>query len=202
MRWISSQPAVCATPRDRLLATATRLFLEEGIHSVGISRIIAEADVALMTLYRKFGGKDELVAAAVEQWSARWLQWLNDKLDACDDDDPLSRFEGLWNAIEEWLASERFRGSLAANVAIELRGKPHHPAQEAIIEHQLATRQLLEDLAKRAGATEPTAVAAQLHVLVEGAVAAAFVDRRSASHQSVRSLANSAIATSLAETTP
>jgi AcrR family transcriptional regulator len=79
-----------------------KLFLEEGIHTVGISRIISEADVALMTLYRQFGGKDELVAAAVEQWSARWLQWLSDKLDTCDDD-PHSRFEGLWNAIEEWL---------------------------------------------------------------------------------------------------
>jgi AcrR family transcriptional regulator len=200
MRCIASQPTIRATPRDRLIATAMRLFLEEGIHTVGISRIIAEADVALMTLYRQFGGKDELVAAAVEQWSALWLQWLSDKLDTCDDD-PHSRFEGLWNAIEEWLASESFRGSLATNMAIELRGKPHHPAQEAIIDHQLATQQLLEDLAKQAGATEPPAVAAQLHILLEGAVAAAIVNRRSLSNESVRKLANSVIVASSAKRT-
>jgi AcrR family transcriptional regulator len=61
---MTSQPTVATTPRDRLLDTATRLFMEEGIRAVGISRIIAEADVAFMTLYRQLGGKDELVAAA------------------------------------------------------------------------------------------------------------------------------------------
>jgi AcrR family transcriptional regulator len=194
---MTSQATVSASPRDRLLATATRLFLEEGIQTVGVTRIIAEADVALMTLYRQFGGKDELVAAAVEQWSIQWLQWLRDQLDACDDD-PDARFEGLWNAMEEWLTSEEFRGSLAANAATELRGNPHHVAHEAIIEHQMAMQQLLENLARLAGATEPTALAAQLHVLVEGAVAAAIVDRRSASARSVRALANAAIAASSA----
>jgi AcrR family transcriptional regulator len=197
MRSMTSQPTVSASPRHRLLTTATRLFLEEGIRAVGISRIIAEADVALMTLYRQFGGKDELVAAAVEQWSAQWLQWLRDQLDACGDD-PDARLEGLWTALDEWLTSKEFRGSLVANAATELRARPDHPARQAIIEHQLAMRQLLEDLAKLAGAADPTALAAQLHVLVEGAVAVAIVDRRSASAPSVRALAKAALAASSA----
>lgn len=188
-----SQPTVSGSPHDRLLATATRLFLEEGILTVGISRIIAEADVALMTLYRQFGGKDELVAAAVEQWSIQWLHRLRERLDGCGDD-PQVRFEDLWNALEEWLTSEEFRGSLVASAATELRGKPGHPAHKAITDHQMAMRQLLEDLAKLAGATDPSALAAQLHVLVDGAVAAAIVDRRSATASSVRALANLALA--------
>jgi AcrR family transcriptional regulator len=81
-----SQSTMSANPRDRLLATATRLFLEEGIGTVGVSRIIAESDVALMTLYRQFGGKDELVAAAVEHWSTQWLNRLRERLDGCGDD--------------------------------------------------------------------------------------------------------------------
>lgn len=197
MRVMRSQPTVPTSPRDRLLATATRLLLEEGIHTVGISRIIADADVALMTLYRQFGGKDELVTAAVEQWSAQWLQWLTDQLDGCGDD-PHARFERLWNALEEWLTSGEFRGSLVTNAATELRGLPHHPAHKAIVEHEITMRQLLEDLAKLIGAADPPALAAQLHVLVDGAVAAAIVDRRSASAPSVRALANVALAASSA----
>ena len=44
--------------------------LEEGIQAVGVAGIVGEADVAAMTLYRHFGGKDGLVAAAIERWSA------------------------------------------------------------------------------------------------------------------------------------
>jgi AcrR family transcriptional regulator len=184
-------------PRDRLLTTATRLFLNDGIQAVSINRIIAEADVAPMTLYRQFGGKDELVAAALEHWGAQWLQWLMDQLDSCGDD-PAARFEGLWNALDEWLISEGFCGSLVANAATELRGKPHHPGHAAITEHRMALRQLLEDLAKLAGAADPAALADQLLVLIDGAVAAAVVDRRSAGARGVRALANAALAASSA----
>ena len=195
MRSMKRQPIVPTTPRDRILDTATRLFLQDGIQAVGISRIIAEADVALMTLYRRFGGKDELVAAAVEQWSARWLQWLMYQLDSCGDD-PHARLQGMWNALEEWLTSEEFHGSLVANAAIELRGQPHHPAHQAIIEHRTAMRWLLEDLAKLAGASDATGLAHQWQVVIEGTVAASILDGRSACTPSVRALADAALAAS------
>jgi AcrR family transcriptional regulator len=138
------------------------LFLQYGIGAVGISRLIAEADVALMTLYRQFGGKDN--------------------------------FDRLWTALEDWLTSKEFCGSLVAIAATELRGKPQHPAHQAIFEHRMAMRQLLEDLAKLADAPDPAALAAQLHVLVEGAVAVAIVDRQSGHAPSVRALASTALA--------
>src|SRR4029453_7789379 len=53
--------------RERILDTAIRLFLEEGIRAVGVYRIVDEAGVALMTLYRHFGGKDGLVVAGAQQ---------------------------------------------------------------------------------------------------------------------------------------
>ena len=54
-------------PRRRVLETATRLFYAEGIHTVGIDRIIAEARVAKATFYKHFPSKDELVRAYVEE---------------------------------------------------------------------------------------------------------------------------------------
>lgn len=184
------------TPRDRILAAATRLFEADGVQAVGINRIIAEADVAPMTLYRQFGSKDELVAAALEQWSVRWLHWLTARLDRYGND-PERRFAGLWDALEEWLHSEEFRGSLVANAATELRGKPHHPAHGAIARHRAAVRHLLEDLARMAGAVDPEGLAEQLHVVVEGALAAAAVERRSAGTLGVHALANAALACSV-----
>jgi AcrR family transcriptional regulator len=51
------------TPRARLLEAADRLFYDEGICTVGVDRILKEADVARASLYTTYGSKDELVGA-------------------------------------------------------------------------------------------------------------------------------------------
>ena len=132
-----------ARPRDRILTTATELFHSEGIGAVGVNRIIGQADVAPMTLYRQFGNKDNLVAAALEQWSTSWLHRLADAMDRRGDD-PSDRFDGLWDELQAWFAEEPFRGSFVANAATELRSEPHHPAQTRIAQHRQALRRLGE----------------------------------------------------------
>src|SRR5260370_42220187 len=52
-----------ASARERLLAAASDLFYEEGVHTVGVDRIVARAEVAKATLYTLFGSKDGLVRA-------------------------------------------------------------------------------------------------------------------------------------------
>jgi len=176
---------VSARPRDRILNTATALFGAEGIGAVGVNRIIGQADVAPMTLYRQFGGKDALVAAALEQWSTQWLHRLAEAMDR-HGDDPGDRFDGLWDELEAWFAEDGFRGSFVANAATQPR----------IVQHRQALRQLLEDLAKSAGAYDPAVLAAQLQVLVDGAISAASVDRDRTAASGARALARAAITAS------
>jgi AcrR family transcriptional regulator len=184
---------VSPKPRDRILDTATRLFYQEGIEVVGVNQVIDEADVAPMTLYRQFGGKDQLVAATLEQWSVNWLHALSDRIDRAGDD-PERRFAALWDALEEWFAGDGFRGSFVTNAAIELRSKPEHPAHKVILAHRMAVEHLLEDLAKQAGASDPAVLAAQLQVLVDGAVTVTAADRRPGVAANVRALASAALA--------
>jgi AcrR family transcriptional regulator len=183
---------VSARPRDRILTTAVALFHSEGIGAVGVNRIIGQADVAPMTLYRQFGGKDALVAAALEQWSTQWLHRLAEAMDRRGDD-PSARFDGLWDALEEWFASDGLRGSFVANAATELRSEPDHPAQARIGQHRQALRQLLEDLAKAAGADDPAVLAAQLQLLVDGAISAVAVDRDPTAARGARAMARAAL---------
>ena len=163
-------------PRERLLATAIRLFLEEGIRAVGVHRVVDEAGVALMTLYRHFGDKDGLVVATLEEWSAGSVGWLADAVDQCGDD-PEARFAGLWAALERCLGAEAGGGSLVVVAGIEFRGMPDHPVWRAIAEHRMAVRQLLEDLVKQLDVADPPAAAAGLQLLVEGAEAATVLGR-------------------------
>jgi AcrR family transcriptional regulator len=186
-----------ATPRERLLTTAMALLDKEGIQSVGINRLIAEAGVALMTLYRQFGDKDTLVAASLQHWSTDWLQWLTEQLDRSGKD-PEARFNGLFDALGDWFTSDRFHGSFIASAATELRGEPDHPAHRVIEGHRLAVRQLLEDLAKAAGSKAPGELATQLQVLIDGAIAMAAFDHSRAPAEGARTLALAAKAASAA----
>jgi AcrR family transcriptional regulator len=184
---------VSPKPRDRILDAATRLFYQKGIEVVGVNPVIDEADVAPMTLYRQFVSKDRLVAVALEQWSVNWLHMLNDRIDRAGDD-PRRRFDALWDALEDWFASDGFRGSFVTNAAIELRSKPDHPAHKVILAHRMAVHHLLEDLAKLAGAADPENLATQLQVLVDGAITVAAADRRPGVAAEVRALATTALA--------
>src|SRR5690349_22685785 len=55
------------SPRERLLEAADELFYAEGVHSVGIDRVIERADVARASLYSTFGSKDQLIRASLER---------------------------------------------------------------------------------------------------------------------------------------
>jgi AcrR family transcriptional regulator len=175
-------------PRERILAAATRRFSEEGVHATSVDRVIADAGVAPMTVYRHFSGKDELVAATLERWSEQWLDWLRAEA-ARGGDDPRARLEALWDALEKWFADEGFRGSYVANLANELRARPGHPAQAIIATHRAALRELLADLAAAAGVASPADAAMALHTLIEGATAVAVIDRQPGAAASARAMA-------------
>jgi tetracycline repressor-like protein len=90
MAEITSQAPIAAPDRalihqfpafgEGLVGKATALFSEYGVN-VGIHRVISEAGVAPMTVYRRFGGKDDLVAASLTLWSARWLEALAEQVE-------------------------------------------------------------------------------------------------------------------------
>ncbi len=50
--------AIAVEKRRHIVETAYSLFKRDGFHATGIDKIIAEADVAKMTMYRHFPSKD------------------------------------------------------------------------------------------------------------------------------------------------
>ena len=180
-------------PRERILDNATRLFADDGVNATSVDRVVTEADVAPMTVYRHFGGKDELVAATLERWSVRWLDWLRDE-SGTGGEDAGARLEGLWDALEKWFADESFRGSYVDNVASELRAQPGHPAQAAVAAHRADLRELLREIATEAGVPSPEGAALQLHILMDGATAVAVLDRQPGAAASARAMAAAVLA--------
>ena len=61
------RPSPAPSPRERLIAAATRLFCRYGVNSVGVDAIVEAAGTAKTTLYKLFGSKDGLVEAVLER---------------------------------------------------------------------------------------------------------------------------------------
>jgi len=99
---------------DRRLATAGDLFYREGIHSVGIQRVIEEAGVAKASLYAHFKSKDDLVAAYLAQRSEAVRSAIVAEL--ADIAAPVDRLLHLFDRSVAWVAADapRLAGALMA----------------------------------------------------------------------------------------
>ena len=126
--------------RDRLLQTATRLFYAEGIHTVGVDRVIAEAGVAKATFYKHFPSKDDLVVAYLnDEWDRQ--RALMENLPS----QGVARIRAVFTEFAEVSCGPGFRGCLFLNAAAEFHA-PAHPARRVIDGYRTWFRALMRDL--------------------------------------------------------
>ena len=163
--------------RERILATADRLFYAEGLRAVGIDRIIAEAGVAKMTLYGHFRSKDDLILAVLRRREAQVAESFRSGLER-HGLEGLDRVDAFFATLREWFESPDFRGCAFINASVEL-ADPDHPASAFVREQKLRFRAFLAGLI--AGATGPadSALATAVSLLVEGAIVTAVIHRSS-----------------------
>lgn len=159
--------------RERVLRTASKLFAREGIRAVGVDRIAAEADVGKMTLYRHFATKDELLVATLEGADGPARAALAAAMEHAGDD-PWARLLAPFAMLEPWFTGRGFHGCPFMNASLELHD-PGHPATAVAARHKAATRDVFAVAAGAAGlGAEPaSALADQLAVLFDGAIAQA-----------------------------
>jgi AcrR family transcriptional regulator len=149
--------------RARVLETATRLFYAEGVHAVGIDRIIAEAGVAKATFYHHFPSKDELVRAYVVEQNA----WQQAAIGAVEGDSPRQRLERIFAAMCDFGAGPAYRGCPFINVAAEYPD-PEHPVRQAVADYRRWLRDLYRDLLAADGHPDPERTADMLLLLRDG----------------------------------
>jgi AcrR family transcriptional regulator len=153
--------------REQLVETAERLFYREGFHATGIDRVIAEAGVARMTLYKHFSSKDELVLAVLQRRAERYWSGLTAAVDAAQ---APGRFRvlALLDAHGEWLAREGAQGCMFMKALGEYADHgPQVAAAAAANKRRLLI--VLHDLVKADGLAGNAGLGEQLALLLEGA---------------------------------
>jgi AcrR family transcriptional regulator len=160
-------------PRRRLLAVADKLFYEEGVHVVGIDRLIQEAGVAKASLYTHFGNKDGLVRAYLEEHFEARRDHLAQVLSRYDS--PRERILGVFADVQDALSGTTFRGCRFVSASAEAR--PDESIGALTEEYRTWLRTLFTGLAKSAGARDPKRLGRQLALLYDGAAVAARLDK-------------------------
>lgn len=109
--------------RERLIETATELFLGKGYGSVGTSQICASAGVNKGTFYHFFPSKSDLVIVAIEKYSKS----IGDDFAriAQSSDTPSNKLAALFEvparANRSWRKANGFaQGCLVGNMTLEL----------------------------------------------------------------------------------
>jgi AcrR family transcriptional regulator len=165
-----SAEAVPEIPGEaRLLNTATRIFYAEGIHAVGIDRIVAEAQVTRATLYRHFSGKEDLVLAYLDQVDRATRAQADEAvaagLPAADTIRALSR------SIAQGIGSPGFRGCAFLNAAAEYPD-PESPVRKAVLAHREWFLETVTELLARIRKSGAGPAARHFVMMRDGAMAA------------------------------
>ncbi|WP_119422069.1 TetR/AcrR family transcriptional regulator [Desertibaculum subflavum] len=151
--------------RERILDTADRLFYGRGIRAVGVDTVAAEIGISKRTLYNYFPSKDALIAAYLERRCNRL---------PITDAPPAEQILGAFDRLARVFADQGFRGCPFVNAVAEI-GEPDHEANRIAIEFKEQRRLWFRDLLRRLKVRDAEGLAAQLQMLVDGAIATMLV---------------------------
>lgn len=153
--------------RDRLIHRAEDVFYRDGFHAVGLDRILDEVGVTKTTFYNHFDSKEDLILAVLEARDQWWRKIFAERLRDVAGDDPTAQLRAVFDVLDEFIAADSFNGCIFVNVAVEFPAAKAR-AHRAAAEHKELMGALLRDLALRAGAEDPVALAEELALLMEG----------------------------------
>ena len=143
----------------RILAAAGELFYQRGITAVGVDLLAEHAQTTKRTLYQRFGSKDGLIAAYLQQRAHTWQTTLLAAL--TPDAPPHDALDIVFTVAERWAATNS-RGCAFVNAWAEL-GAGDSNAVAAVRAEKL----WMTDLFGRILGDDE--LAAQIHLIYEGA---------------------------------
>src|SRR5438132_1762029 len=178
-----------ASTRERLLDAASHVFYDEGVHTVGVDRIVERAGVAKATLYALFGNKEGLVRAYLmtrdegirERMTRRLARYTT----------PRERLLGVFDVQGLMFGEPGFRGCAFARANAEA---PEGTSAEDVSEtHRAWLRSLFVDLARDVVARDPEQLTRQLMLLYDAAAISAWMDHNPSAACAARTVATALV---------
>lgn len=149
------------------------MFYREGIHSVGVDRVIGEADVTRATFYRHFPGKEDLVVAYLDAQDAL-IRGLFAAIDP-ESLDPERVLELIIEGIADDVSLHHTRGCPFINASAEYPDASSR-VRQTVSRHRAWFRSTLVGALEAAGRPNASEVAGALVLLRDAAMVGGYLD--------------------------
>ncbi|MGM4914221.1 TetR/AcrR family transcriptional regulator [Rhizobium sp. 768_B6_N1_8] len=185
--------AIAIEKRQHIIETAYTLFKRDGFHATGIDRIIAEAEVAKMTMYRHFPSKGGLIVEVLNWRTDRFKRQLDRLSETAMTPD--EKIMAVFDWHERWFDSPDFHGCLFQHALAEF-GERDHAVFEAVMRQKRDLQARIRDiLAPSMEEGRAPHIARILFMLIEGATMLAQMGQGKEAIDNARNVAAELLAT-------
>lgn len=175
--------------RLRLLEAASVLVAEESLANLSIENIADKAGVSRRTFFQHFPSKDHLLAAVVEYSRPTYLDRYRTWADNCGSDATIDqRIANIFENITKAAHNPNWKGCCFIRMAAELGSLQGHPVHMLVAAANQDMERWIEAELAREDYREPTALARQLVVMINGLLMIQLVTHSSAYGQDIGAL--------------
>jgi len=173
--------------REQIVTEALKLFYRDGFHATGIDKICKDAGVSKKTLYNHFKSKHELILATLrlrdEGFRNKFMRETERRGKT-----PRDRLLAMFDALGAWTEEKDFSGCMFINASAEFSAL-NDPIHLFSAEHKRLIRDYIRELGEQAGVRNPSELAGQLNLLLEGAIVEAHVSGNTQAAQTAKKIA-------------
>lgn len=175
--------------RDRIIRVASELFYKQGYNSTGINQIIAEADIAIGSLYNHFASKNDLLQAYLIKEENEWFEGLEKNIATISV--PKEKILAIIDFRKKLQQSSKFAGCHFIKIVSEIGDgnttvsnfvKNHKEKQKAVIINMVKEYNKLDQL------SEPDLIAENIFLLIEGAVVTSTITKKNDSFDQIKKI--------------
>lgn len=161
------------TKRDELVQKALQAFYRNGFHATGMDMLVAETGISKTSMYKHFRTKEDLILAVLRLRDERFRNWLYRRMEELADT-PREQLVAMFDALKEWFGEPGYKGCMFIKASAEYQDG-NHPIHKQSADHKRMLESHITELARRAGLSDPSAIARQLLLLKEGAIVTAHL---------------------------
>lgn len=178
--------------RDRLIATASRLFYEQGYNRTGINQILQEARVAKASMYDHFRSKEDICIAYLQQMDEQFVHNLREFVGQAEQG--RDRVLAIFDFLQEFYNAENFRGCWCLNTMAEIPQEDERIKAEIRNQKQSLREIIASIVAENLGEGSENHLSDQLYLLYEGALMESYLYGQNWPIELVKGMAASLIA--------
>jgi AcrR family transcriptional regulator len=174
--------------RDRIMNVASSLFYRQGYNQTGINQIIAEAGIAIGSLYNHFPSKQDLLLAYLKKQEVEWFEGF-EKFSKGATNPKGKIFKFIDYRIEQQKESD-FSGCPFIKIAAEL-GVSDLNVLQVVDAYKEKQRSLLTGLFRQVQYDGPLSrkeLADNLFLMVEGATVSTTISRNTLALEGVKKI--------------